>query len=120
MTNVEKAIEILKRKTTIPNDGESFEDIDEAFNTAIEVLKQDSYYKDLAQSYEKTINKLTKAVADQANVLDKIIAEIKEKFAGYDICEYFEDYDYDENDISEYRSVGSVDDILQIIDKHRK
>jgi hypothetical protein len=49
---------------------------------------------------------------------DKVIEEIKEQFDGCDICEWFEDYDYDENNISEYRYAGSVDDILDIIKKH--
>lgn len=31
----------------------------------IKALEQAAYYKNLAQSYEKTINKLTKAIADQ-------------------------------------------------------
>lgn len=56
---------------------------------------------------------------DKVKVLDKIKDEIEEKYGGYDICEWFEDYDYEENDISEYRSVGDVSDILEIIDKHK-
>jgi hypothetical protein len=36
-----------------------------AFDMAIKALEQESYYKDLAESYEKTINKLTKAIAEQ-------------------------------------------------------
>lgn len=31
----------------------------------IKALEQEAYYKNLAQSYEKTINKLTKAIAEQ-------------------------------------------------------
>lgn len=53
------------------------------------------------------------------DVLDKIRAEIKEKYGNYDICEWFEDYDYEENDVSEYRLVGGVSDILAIIDRYR-
>lgn len=52
-------------------------------------------------------------------VLNKIRAEIKEEYGYCNICEYFEDYDYEENDISEYRYVASVKDILQIIDKYK-
>ena len=55
----------------------------------------------------------------QEPILDKIKAEIKEKFEGCDICEWFEDYDYDENDISEYQPVGSIDMVLEIIDKYK-
>ena len=56
---------------------------------------------------------------DKEVVLDKIRAEIKEKFEGCDICEWLEDYDYEENNISEYQSVGDIEDILQIIDKYK-
>jgi hypothetical protein len=60
-----------------------------------------------------------KELKEQEPILDKIRDEIEEKYGGYDICEWFEDYDYEENDISEYRSVGNVSDILAIIDKYR-
>lgn len=52
--------------------------------------------------------------------LDKIRVEIKTKFGNCDICEYFEDYDFEENAISEYRPIGNITDILQIIDKYRR
>ena len=55
----------------------------------------------------------------QEPILDKIRDEIEEKYGGYDICEWFENYDYEENDISEYQQVGDVSDILEIIDKYR-
>ena len=53
------------------------------------------------------------------NALDKIRAEIEAKYGQCDICEYFEDYDYEENDISEYRPVDSIGGILKIIDKYK-
>ena len=53
------------------------------------------------------------------DVLDKIRTEIETEYGQCDICEYFENYDYEENDISEYRPIGNIADILQIIDKHR-
>ena len=53
-------------------------------------------------------------------MLDKIRAEIEKQYGGCAICEYFEDFDYEENDISEYRAVGNISDILQIIDKYRE
>ena len=56
---------------------------------------------------------------EQETILDKIRAEIEEKYGDYDICEWFEDYDYEENDVSEYRSVGDISDILEIIDKYK-
>ena len=54
------------------------------------------------------------------DVFYKIKTEIIEKFDNCSICEWFENYDYDENDISEYMSVGSIFDIIDIIDKYRK
>ena len=56
---------------------------------------------------------------EQEPILDKIRAEIETKYGQCDICEYFEDYDYEENDISEYRPIGNIADILQIIDKYK-
>jgi hypothetical protein len=65
-------------------------------------------------------HEILKAYADGANnVLDKIRAEIETKYGQCDICEYFEDYDYEENDISEYRPIGDIADILQMIDKYK-
>lgn len=55
----------------------------------------------------------------KADILEKIRAEIETKYGQCDICEYFEDYDYEENDISEYQCVGDVSDILAIIDKYK-
>ena len=51
---------------------------------------------------------------------DKMKKEIAEKFAGCSICEYCEDYDYEENDVSEYRPIGDIKDIFDIIDKYTK
>lgn len=39
MKNIDDVIAILERKTTVPNEGESFEDISEAFDSAIGCLK---------------------------------------------------------------------------------
>lgn len=55
----------------------------------------------------------------KTDVLGKIRAEIETKYGQCDICEYFENYDYEENDISEYRPMGNIAEILQIIDKYR-
>lgn len=49
---------------------------------------------------------------------ENIKSEIRETFGNSDICEWFEDYDYEENDVSEYQSIGSINDIIAIIDKH--
>lgn len=51
--------------------------------------------------------------------LDKITAEISDEYNNCNICEWFEDYDYEENDVSEYREVGRVSDIIDIIDKYK-
>ena len=66
---------------------------------------------------DKDYDRLCKAL-DNENVLDKIKAEIETNYGQCDICEYFDDYDYEENDISEYRPIGNISDILQIIDKY--
>jgi hypothetical protein len=75
--------------------------------------------------------KLTKASEDAYNkgyadgmkaqepILDKLRAEIETKYGQCDICKYFVDYDYNENDVSEYRPMGDIADILQIIDKYK-
>ena len=40
------------------------------------------------------------------------------EYREFDICEWQEDYDWDENDISDYHSVASVNDFL--IDEVKK
>ncbi len=55
-----------------------------------------------------------------SEVLQKIREEIDEKYGDLDICEWHEDYDYEENDISEYHPIGNVKYILDIIDRHIK
>ena len=67
--------------------------------------------------YIQTLNKVMDWL-EQKPVIDKIRAEIETKYGQCDICEYFEDYDYEENDISEYRPIGNIADILQIFDKY--
>ena len=59
-------------------------------------------------------------VVEKEIMLYRIRAEIEDKYGQCDICEYFEDYDYEENDISEYRPIGNIADILQIIDKYKE
>ena len=53
------------------------------------------------------------------DILDRIMAEIEEEYGGCYICEWDENYDWDENDISDYLAVGDIKDILEIIDKYR-
>jgi hypothetical protein len=70
--------------------------------------------KDYTEAREMAIKAL-----EQEIVLDKIKDEIETEYGQCDICEYFEDYDYEENDISEYRPIGNIADVLQIIDKYK-
>ena len=85
--------------------------------------------KKAKQSYDyymcDTIDRAKEYVIDAPTVdaiprekVEDIKAEIKEKYGDAEICEWFEDFDYEENDISEYRSIGSINDILCIINKH--
>lgn len=67
---------------------------------------------------EEYIRDLQMQVKYVDKVLEDIKAEIEEEYGNCDICEWFNDYDYDENDISEYRFVANIDDIIGIIDKH--
>ena len=61
-----------------------------------------------------------KVVKDSINeVLDKVRAEIEDKYGDYDVCEWCIDYDYEENNISMYRLVGNVSDILAIINRYK-
>ena len=50
MTN-ERMIEIIERKTSIPWDGESWDEIDEAYNMAIKYLKERHHGKWILQSH---------------------------------------------------------------------
>lgn len=85
---------------------------------AIEILSRPKSMKGVPAEILKAHAMAIKAL-EQEPVLDKIRAEIETKYGQYDICEYFEDYDYEENDISEYRPIGNISDILQIIDKYK-
>lgn len=42
---IEKAIEIVRRKTTIPNDSENFSDIEEAYEIAVASMQRNVYKK---------------------------------------------------------------------------
>ena len=55
--------------------------------------------------------------AYKTELTDKIKIAIEEEFSGCDICQWDEDYDFDENDISEYEYVGNINDISKIIDE---
>lgn len=91
-----------------------------------EECEQRKFYGDCHHCFSTAIacrdRQLKNIVKQQSNkdVLDNIKAEIIEKFDNCSICEWFEDYDYDENDISEYISIGHISDIIDIIDKYGK
>jgi hypothetical protein len=93
----------------------------EAFDMAIKALEQEPTDKNFTKAdidaIVKAINKGWELRVNE--ILSKIRAEIETKYGQCDICEYFEDYDYEENDISEYRPIGNIADILQIIDKYK-
>ena len=75
--------------------------------------------KDFGELVEIDLYSVIKQKYIEREALDKIRAEIETKYGQCDICEYFEDFDYEENDISEYRPIGNIADILQIIDKYK-
>lgn len=75
--------------------------------------------KDFDELVEIDLYSVIKQKYIEREVFDKIRAEIETKYGQCDICEYFDDYDYEENDISEYRPIGNIADILQIIDKYK-
>ena len=47
-------------------------------------------------------------IAIESLIIQKRLAEYRD----FDVCEWQEDYDWDENNISEYQSVASVNDFL--------
>jgi hypothetical protein len=104
--------------------------VDVCESTARMVSFNDPYEKDLAfennkcaekhkqiAEWLKELNRLRERDANA--ILDNIKEEIESEYGNYDICEFDEDYDYEENNISEYTYVGSVAEILEIIDKYK-
>lgn len=75
--------------------------IDETIKT-IETARAEvewEYPMDYAAAFDVAIKTLEK---------QKELAE----YSGYDICEWYEDYDYDDNNTSEYQFAANVDDFL--------
>lgn len=89
---------------------------------AVKQIKENCYFASISEKTKQALEIAIKALEQQPcdDVLDNIKAEIIDKYGNCHICEWFEDYDYDENDISEYMSVGHISDIIDIIDKYRK
>lgn len=52
-------------------------------------------------------------------MIKKYFTELKDRiletYTNCDICEYIEDYDWDENDVSYYQWCGKIEDILAMI-----
>lgn len=88
----------------------------EAYGYVIKELEQEQEPKPMV---EIDLYSVIKQKYIEREVLDKIRAEIESKYNNCDICEFVEDYDYEENDISEYRPIGDIADILEIIDKYK-
>ena len=83
--------------------------VDEAIRE-LEILKED-YWDDDGYGHE------TKQYGDTISAIDMAIRALEaqlhlEECRYLDICEWQEDYDWDENNISEYHSVASVNDFL--------
>ena len=73
----EEAIEILQRKTTIPNDSESFDYICEAYNMAIKALEQEPILDKIRAEIEFEVDHRTNMLCaeDVFAILDKYKAE---------------------------------------------
>jgi hypothetical protein len=63
----------------------------EAKDMAIKALEQEGYYKDLAQSYEKTIVKLTEAVAEPIQRWIPVSERLPESSGVYIVSRWFSD-----------------------------
>lgn len=83
-----------------------------------------SYYpcdkKDALEMAIKALENLpSETVTEQEiakHILHKLAVQILEKYSGLDICEHLDEYDWDENDISYYKQVGNIGDIMDMID----
>jgi hypothetical protein len=76
----------------------------------LEILKED-YWDDDGYGHE------TKQYDDTMFAFDMAIRALEAQlhlnmYRDFDVCEWQEDYDWDENNISEYHSVASVNDFL--------
>lgn len=85
-------------------------------NVAFENNKCSERHREIVE-WLKELKRLRELDANA--ILDNIKEEIESEYGNYDICEFDEDYDYEENNISEYTYVGSVAEILEIIDKYK-
>ena len=109
----EEAIKHLETYSTTNGSGQTTQaQHEEAKRMGIKALEQEPFMNKPCVAHQVCHE-------DKVKILDKIRYEIETKYGQCDICEYFENYDYEENDISEYRPIGNIADILQIIDKYK-
>lgn len=69
----EKAISILERKTTIPNDGETFDEISEAFDMAISYLSAIEDIKSTLKEWDSMRLSEVHTIKDVIDLIDKHI-----------------------------------------------
>ena len=86
---------------------------------AIDILTDNRVFTHACEYTEEEQGQALDMAIRSLEAWEKVKAEIEDKFGGCSICEWFEDYDYEENDISEYQSVGDISDIIKIIDKYK-
>ena len=118
MTREQAINSMISHGFTVEQAGEIFKAVTPQLSVP-EVTALAEWTEKLTKASEDAYNKgYADGMKAQESILDKLRAEIETKYGQCDICEYFEDYDYEENDISEYRAIGNIADILQIIDKY--
>lgn len=81
-----------------PNRAKSIDEVIKTIKTARAEVEWE-YPMDYAVAFDVALKALEK---------QKELAE----YSGHAICEWFEDYDYDDNNISEYQFAANVDDFL--------
>lgn len=80
-----------------------------SIDDAIENLEYEiNEMKEQPISHDNSVSLKTLDIAIRALEMQKKLVE----FRGMDICEWVEDYDYDEENTSEYEFEASVDDFL--------
>lgn len=94
--------------------------VDKLGMTKISQENLEKFVEEFNTSYRqaKILEKIKENYAKYRVALENIKSEIIDNFSEATICEWFEDYDYDENDISEYREIGNVSEIIEIINKY--
>jgi hypothetical protein len=118
MINIDEAIRGEEAVADACKSQSNMRDLDDPYarNVAYENGKCAERHKQIAE-WLKELKRLRERDANA--ILDSIKVEIESEYGNYDICEFDEDYDYEENNISEYTFVGSVAEILEIIDKYK-